>query len=121
MKFNNNRITIGRDHHLIKKVRNVDRRSRRLSRLLNASPKLYVSKASMTTDKGPPIQKVAPPSVNTPDGCHRNSLENSNICVFGNIQTLTRVFPAETDMRLSQRNLGAPPVANEIRNQGNER
>jgi hypothetical protein len=59
--------------------------------------------------------------VNTLDGCHHNSLENSNICVFGNIQTLTRVFLPETDMRLSQRNLGGPPVAHEIRNQGNER
>jgi len=68
-------------------------------------------KPLMTTDKGPPIQKVARPPVNTPDGCHRNSLENSNICVFRNIQTLTRVFLPETDMRLSQRNLGAPPVA----------
>src|ERR1700726_2957883 len=46
-------------------------------------------------------------------GCHHNSLENSNICVFGNIQTLTRVFLPETDMRLSQRNLGAPRVAHE--------
>jgi hypothetical protein len=65
----------------------------------------------MATDKGPPIQKVARPPVNTPDGCHRNSLENSNICVFGNIQTLTRVFLPETNMCLSQRNLGAPPAA----------
>ena len=65
--------------------------------------------------------EVACPPVNTPNGCHRNSLENSNICVFGNIQTLTRVFLPETDMRLSQRNLGAPPVAHEIRNQGNDR
>jgi hypothetical protein len=41
--------------------------------------------------------------MDTPDGCHRNSLENSNICVFGNIQTLTPVYLPETDMRLSQR------------------
>jgi hypothetical protein len=65
----------------------------------------------MTGDKGPPIQKVARPPVNTPDSRHRNSLENSDICAFGNIQTPTRVFLPETDMRLFQRNLGAPPVA----------
>jgi hypothetical protein len=30
--------------------------------------------------------------VNTPDSSHRDGLENSNFCRFGNIQTLAQVF-----------------------------
>jgi hypothetical protein len=83
-----------------------------MPRLLNSTDlSCKQQKPLMTTDKDLPIQKVARPPVNTPDSCHRNSLENFNISVFGNIQTLTRVFLPETDMCLSQRNLGAPPVA----------
>src|SRR5216684_8456246 len=68
-------------------------------------------KPLMVTDKDPPIQKVARSPVNTPDSCHRSSVKNFYICVFGNIRTLTRVFLPETNMCLSQRNLGVPPVA----------
>ena len=73
---------------------------KRLQRLLNAAILSCTYQTPLkTTDMGPPIQKVARPPVNTPDSRHRNSLENSSICVFGNIQTPTRVFLPEASMR----------------------
>ena len=56
-------------------------------------------KPLMSTDKGPPMQKGGLVLHEHARQLSPQHLENSNICVFGNIQSLTRVFLPEANMR----------------------